>query len=211
VNGSPVTARIAGQVYYPQTPFVFTSWQTLGGAAAGLAPQAYDIALKPGTSPRAYVAALGRTLDPEFTVSFPDLGRGFSQFADKSLIQLLTVLIAVLAGLGVLNSVLMAARERVHELGIFKALGMTPRQIITMVGCWVIAPAVAAAVIAIPAGMIIHSLTVQGIGRVTGSGIPGSIVAVYRPAELALLAATGLVICTASKLAAWRLTWGFMR
>ena len=89
-------------------------------------PQAYDIALKPGTSPRACIAALGRALGPEFTVSFPDLGAGFSQFADKSLIQLLTVLIAVLARLGVLNSVLMAARGRVHDLGIFKALGMTP-------------------------------------------------------------------------------------
>jgi len=136
VNGSPVTAVIAGQVYYPQTPFIFTSWQTLGGAAAGLAPQAYDITLTPGASPRTYIAALGKALGPEFTVSFPDLGGGFSQFADKSLIQLLTVLIAALAGLGVLTSVLLAARERVHDLGIFKALGMTPRQTITMVGCW---------------------------------------------------------------------------
>jgi putative ABC transport system permease protein len=53
--------------------------------------------------------------------------------------------------------------------------------------------------------MILHSLTVQGIGRAIGSGIPGSIVAVYRPAELALLAATGLVIAAAGALgpASW--------
>jgi putative ABC transport system permease protein len=66
----------------------------------------------------------------------PQGGGGFSSLADKSLIQLLVVLIAVLAGLGVLNSVLMVTRERVHDLGIFKALGMTPRQTIIMVGCW---------------------------------------------------------------------------
>jgi putative ABC transport system permease protein len=82
---------------------------------------------------------------------------------------------------------------------------MTPGQTITMVGCWVVAPAVAAAVIAVPAGMIAHSLTMQGIGRAIGSGIPGSIIAVYQPAELALLAATGLVIAAAGALgpASW--------
>ena len=43
----------------------------------------------------------------------------------------------MLAGLGVLTSVLMLTRERVHDLGIFKALGMTLRQTVTMVTCWV--------------------------------------------------------------------------
>jgi putative ABC transport system permease protein len=200
VNGTPVTARITGQVYYPQTPFIFTSWQTLGGTAAGLAPQTYDIALKPGTSPHAYAAALSKALGPGFTVSFPQGGGGFSPFADKTLIQTLTALIAALAGLGVLNSVLIAARERVHDLGIFKALGMTPRQTTAMVACWVVAPAIAAAAIAIPAAILAHSLTMQAIGRVVGTGIPASIIAVYRPGELALLAASALVIAAAGAL-----------
>ena len=122
MNGRPVTARITGQVYYPNAPFIFTSWKTLGGTAAGLAPQTYDITLKPGTSPHAYAAALSKALGPGFTVTFPQGDGGFSHFADKSLIQTLTALIAVLAGLGVLNSVLMATRERVDDLGIVKHL-----------------------------------------------------------------------------------------
>jgi putative ABC transport system permease protein len=59
---------------------------------------------------------------------------------------------AVLAGLGVLNATLMLTRERVHDLGVCKAVGMTPRQTIAMVTCWAIAPAIAAAAIALPAG-----------------------------------------------------------
>jgi putative ABC transport system permease protein len=205
VNGRPVTARITGQVYYPNTPFIFTSWQTLGGTAAGLASQTFDITVKPGTSPHAYAAALSKALGPRFTVTFPQGDGGLSSFADKSLIQTLTALIAVLAGLGVLNSVLMATRERVHDLGIFKALGMTPRQTTAMVGCWVIAPAIMAAAIAIPAAIAAHSLTMQAIGRVVGSGIPASIISVYRPGELALLAVSGLIIAAAGALgpAAW--------
>lgn len=39
----------------------------------------------------------------------------------------LALLVAVLAALGVLNSVLMATRKRVHGLGVFKAAGVSPR------------------------------------------------------------------------------------
>jgi putative ABC transport system permease protein len=33
----------------------------------------------------------------------------------------------------VLNTVLLTTRERAHDLGVFKAVGMTPRQVIAMV------------------------------------------------------------------------------
>jgi putative ABC transport system permease protein len=200
VNGKPVTARIAGQVYHPDTPDLFTSWQTLGGPAAGPAAQMYDIALTPGTKAQSYTQALSKALGPKFTVGTGQSPGGISGLADKSLIQALTVLIAALAGLGVLNSVLMATRERVHDLGIFKALGMTPRQTIAMVLCWVIAPAITAAIIAIPVAITAHSLTVQAIGTVTGSGLPASVITIYQPAELALLAASGLAIAAAGAL-----------
>jgi hypothetical protein len=68
--------------------------------------------------------------------------------ANDSLIALLTLMMAVVAGLGVLNTVLLGTRDRVHDLGVFKAVGMTPRQTIVMVLGWVAGPAVAAAVIA---------------------------------------------------------------
>jgi putative ABC transport system permease protein len=201
VNGKPTAVRIAGQVYHPDSPDLFTSWQTLGGPAAGLAPELYDIALKPRTDAQAYITALSKVIGPQFTVGITEGGGGISGLADKSLIRTLAVLVAVLAGLGVLSSVLLATRERVHDLGIFKVLGMTPRQAITMVICWVIAPAVTATIIAVPVGIIAHSLTVQAIGKVTSSGMPASVIAVYQPAELALLGASGLAIAAVSALA----------
>ena len=82
---------------------------------------------------------------------------------DTSLIQLLTILVAVLAGLGVLNATLMLTRERVHDLGVCKAVGMTPRQIITMVTCWAIAPAIAAAIIALPAGIALQNAVMHAL------------------------------------------------
>jgi hypothetical protein len=73
-------------------------------------------------------------------------GGQFYLIAD-SLIAILTLMMAAVAGLGVLNTVLLGTRDRVHDLGMFKAVGMTPRQTIAMVLCWVVTPAVVAAVL----------------------------------------------------------------
>ncbi|HYB87805.1 MAG TPA: FtsX-like permease family protein [Streptosporangiaceae bacterium] len=206
VRGRPVPVRIVGQVYFPNGPSLFTNWQTLGGTAAGVRATNYIIGLRPGISPRAYRAALRKALGPGFGAGIPSAGGGPGG-ADSSisLVHLLTELIAVLAGLGVLTSVLMLTRERVHDLGIFKAVGMTPRQALTMVICWVIAPAVAAAAVAIPAAIYLHALTVQSIGAITGTGVPRTAITVYRPTELLVLAASGLAIAAAGALlpASW--------
>ena len=125
---------------------------------------------------------------------------------DTSLIRLLTILIAVLAGLGVLNAVLMLARERVHDLGVCKAVGMTPWQVLTMVTCWAIAPAVAATVIALPAGMALQSAVMHALASDQAflpsvlRTPPSSLVHVYTPAGLTLLALAGLALTIAGAL-----------
>jgi predicted lysophospholipase L1 biosynthesis ABC-type transport system permease subunit len=57
----------------------------------------------------------------------------------------------------------MQAREKVHDLGIHKALGMTPRQVITMVTCWAVAPAIIATAIALPAGAALEPMVARAI------------------------------------------------
>lgn len=197
VDGRAATVRIVGEVFALAPPMLLTSWQTLGGAAAGLTAGQYDIDLRPAASPRAYVVALNRDLGSSYTVFGPQSGApggGPFGLADLSLIRLLTLMLAVLAGLGVLNSLLMVTRERVYDLGVFKAVGMTPRQTIAMVVCWVVVPAIAAGLIGIPAAIIAHYFTMQGIGSVEGSGMTTSLVNVYSPAELVLLVLAGLAI-----------------
>ncbi|MGO9079070.1 MAG: FtsX-like permease family protein [Streptosporangiaceae bacterium] len=72
-------------------------------------------------------------------VPLPIHAAGFRDL-DTSLIELLTILVAALAALGVLNAMILAVRERVHELGVVKAVGMTPRQTVIMVLLWAAAP-----------------------------------------------------------------------
>jgi putative ABC transport system permease protein len=62
----------------------------------------------------------------------------------------------VVAGLGVLNTVALQIRERAHDIGVFKALGMTPRQTLTMIACSVAVTGLAAGINAVPAGVALH-------------------------------------------------------
>jgi putative ABC transport system permease protein len=208
VNGKPVTARIAGEVFVPGGGAgLFTSWQALGGTAAGLAASQYDIALKPGTSTGSYIRALTRALGPGYLVYTPQ-GPSIAGQIDTSFFHLLALLVAALAGLGVLNSVLMATRERVHDLGVFKAVGMTPRQTLTMVICWIAAPTIAAAAIALPAGLIAQDVLVRDLAASVGMVLPGSFVHVLGGTDLLLLTLAGLGIAILGALgpAAWAAT-----
>jgi putative ABC transport system permease protein len=175
-----------------------------GVASRSKGRNSLPIALRPGVKPPVYAAALGKTLghgyDVENIVPGQSGSVGLYGDIDTSLIRLLTVLVAVLAGLGVLNATLTLTRERVHDLGVYKAVGMTPGQAIAMVTCWAVAPAIAAAVIAPPAGMalqnaVMHAITSdQAVLAQTLGAAPGTLVHVYTPAGLALPALAGLAI-----------------
>ena len=199
-----VTVRIVGEAFGPgSTPTLGTSLQTF--ARLGVSPgiNEYLVGLRPGVSTDSYVASLNSKLGQKYVATGPQGGQ-FYQIAD-SLIALLTLMMAVVAGLGVLNTVLLGTRDRVHDIGVFKAVGMTPRQTIAMVMCWVAAPAVAAAVIAVPVGMVLRSATANAMARAAYTALPASFSTVYRPVEIVLLGISGLVIAAAGALlpASW--------
>jgi len=205
LGGRAIPARIVGQVFDLTGAGLLTGWRTLGGAAAGLPVGQYDVGLRPGARPQAYAAALSRALGPGVSVGVPRAGAPGFGLVDTSYIRVLTLMLAGLAGLGAANSVLLATRERVHDLGVLKAVGMTPRQTLAMVACWVVAPAIGAAVLALPSGMLIQDVTVRALAGDVGLPLPGSFIHVYRAAGLLLLALAGLGIAAAGALlpAAW--------
>ena len=49
-----------------------------------------------------------------------------------------------------LNTVVLHIRDRVHDLGVLKAVGMTPRQMVTMVLCSVAGIGLLAGVLGVP-------------------------------------------------------------
>jgi putative ABC transport system permease protein len=197
-----VTVRIAGEVFHPSSePVLYGAAGTLPGVATLANLQDYDVALRPGTEAGAYVQAVNRTLGPDnpWQATTQHGGGQFYTIA-SDLVGLLALMVAIAAGLGVLNTVLMITRDRVHDLGVFKALGMRPGQVLTMVGGWIAVPAVVAAAIAAPAAVALNSATVRAMAGTAHTGIPASFTQVFPPSRLALLSLAAVVIAAAGAL-----------
>jgi putative ABC transport system permease protein len=195
-----VRVRIAGEVFDPANggAAMLTSFATLAGVDPGLTPQRYDVGLKPGTSAQAYANALGPALGPDYDVGLNGTDTVFVSLI--GLVTALTLLLMIVAGLGVLNTVVLQIRERVHDLGVFKAVGMTPRQTLAMVVSSVAGIGLVAGLIAIPAGLAVHGYVLPAMGHAAQTDIPPSLLNVYRPWELVLLALSGLGIAAAGAL-----------
>jgi putative ABC transport system permease protein len=198
-----VTVHIAGEVFRPsRDPAVFGSTQTLPGLGTVANLQQWDVGLRPGTSAAAYVQAVNSALGSSspFAATTRKDGGKFYRVA-IGLVGLLALMVAVAAGLGVLNTVLMTTRDRVHDLGIFKTLGMRPAQLLTMVVCWILGPAVVAAAIAAPVAVALNTATVHAMAGTAHTGIPASVTQVFPPSRLALLSLAALAIAVAGALA----------
>lgn len=107
---------------------------------------------------------------------------------------LLTAMLVSVAGLGVLNSVVLDTRERIHDLGVCKAIGFSPRQTMSLVLASVTVIGVLGGLIGVPAGYGLHSLVMPVMGRAVGTSLPSPVLDVYAPVELLLLGLGGLVI-----------------
>jgi putative ABC transport system permease protein len=199
-----VPVRIAGEVFEPSSePRLYASTQTLPGVATGQNLfVAYYVGLRPGTSAASYARAVNAALGPSSpfeATTHRDEGNFYT--IASNLVSLLALMVAAAAGLGVLNTVLMTTRDRIHDLGIFKALGMRPGQVLTMVTCWILGPAIVAAAIAAPAAVALNTATVHAMAGTAHTGVPASFTQVFPPSRLAVLSLAALAIAVVGALA----------
>ncbi|MFE5791106.1 FtsX-like permease family protein [Streptomyces sp. NPDC056503] len=206
----PVRVRIVGEVLDPRNDGmqVFTDVATLTAARPGLprrdlsavlpdlARASHHIAVVPGTDVASYVDGLNAELASSgATARAGGLGGNSDMVLTLGALSVsLTLMLVAVAALGVLNGVLLDTRERVREIGVHKALGMTPRQTVTMVLTSVVVTGLAAGVVGVPLGVTLHGRVLPAMGESVGLRLPGSVVAVYGAAEVVPLVLGGLVI-----------------
>jgi putative ABC transport system permease protein len=206
IGTAQVPVRIVGEVFQPsRNARVFASTSTVPGLATQENFDEVYVGLKPGVSVTGYVDAVNRVLPGTLPFVATTESSGKFYVLAIALIGLLSLMVAVASALGVLNTVLMSTREKVHDLGIFKSLGMRPGQLVAMVICWIVAPAVVAGAIAAPAAIALNAATLRAMGGTAGTGIPASFTQVFPDARLALLSLAALAIAVLGALlpAAW--------
>jgi putative ABC transport system permease protein len=200
-GGHKVTVKIVGEVFAPGNDVsVFMSPATLAAldpTTAGTGE--YRVSLRPGVNAGGYTTALTAALGSGYLVG--DRGGDRALVAITTLVAMLTLLIIAVAGLGVLNTVALQVRERAHDIGVFKALGMTPRQTLTMVVCSVAVTGLVAGIIAVPAGIALHHNVLPAMAHAANSDVPASVMSVFSLPEMIGLALAGLVIAVVGALA----------
>ncbi|MGW5361429.1 FtsX-like permease family protein [Actinopolymorpha pittospori] len=168
----------------------------LDGLVEHLTPERFEIGLSQGTEPHAYADAL--LADLRDLAAVPQVN---ADTQENETIQVMLALIATLslllvgvAALGVFNTVVLNTRERVHEIGVLKSVGMTPGQVRWMVVTSMVAIGLVGGALAVPLGYALHRWILHAISEAAGTDVPHSVVAVYGPLELVGLGACGIVL-----------------
>ncbi|WP_405856787.1 FtsX-like permease family protein [Streptomyces sp. NBC_01515] len=204
VRGKPVEVRIVGEVFDTGNDgrTVLTDAATLQPAVPGLNSTTQYVDLKPGTDTHAYLTALNAELKPlGVTASTGKSSNGSDTVTVlDSLTALLTLMLVCVAGLGVLGGVVLDTHERVHDLGIHKALGMTPRQTVTMVVSSVVLPGLAGGALGVPLGLAVHGAVIPAMGHAAGLRLPRAVIDVYDAQDLVLLGLAGVAVAVLGSL-----------
>ena len=141
------------------------------------------------TSAAAALTPLNASVQPN-----SDGGKNIVVITMGALVATLTLMMIAVAALGVLSTVVQDTRERAHDLGIFKALGMTPRQTIAMVLTSVTLTGLIAGLIGVPLGVAVEKATLTPMGNAIGRHLPPSVTHTYTAGLLIPLLAGGIVI-----------------
>ncbi|WP_260460186.1 ABC transporter permease [Streptomyces sp. WAC04114] len=160
-------------------------------------PSTFLVETKPGVSADEYarnVAAVVQPLGGDATTA-SESGQDGVILIMAAMAVLLTLMLITVAGLGVLNSVVLDTRERIHDLGVCKAIGMSPRQTLSLVLASVALIGVIGGLLGVPAGYALHHVVMPMMGRAVGTGLPSLVLDVYGPfLQLLLLGGGGVLI-----------------
>lgn len=196
-NGKSTSVHVVGEVFTLSDDGMdlLTSTSTFADLGLPAQPGEFHVALRPGTSTQAYIDALNTVLQPIGAGAGPNRSSQSDVIkAMDALIAMLTAMLVIVAGLGVLNAVVLDTRDRVHDLGIFKALGMTPRQTVATVLTSVGAIGLLAGAVGVPIGVVLHHYVLPIMAHTTGEHLPSIDVAVYRTMITVLLVLGGPLI-----------------
>jgi putative ABC transport system permease protein len=196
IDGVPVILHIVGRTIEPDDngDVVDLGLDALPAASAS-APMFYSLVLKPGVSAAAARASLlrasGNRLDIQVAANPADrLG------VVRVVIVVAVVILVLIAMANLLTATDIGLRDHVHEAGILKAMGLTPRQVMaTLVVSTTIVTAIGI-VVGVAAGLAVGPRLINAQGQASGMG--WGIAAGLSPATIAALLASALAVAVAA-------------
>ncbi len=205
IDGVPVILHIVGRTIEPDNngdvlDFGLDALTDAGGAPP---PLTYSLVLKPGVPAAAARASLLQASHDRLDVQLvanPESGLAVVQVV----VAVAVILLGVIGLANLLTATAVGLRDHLHEVGVLKAMGLTPRQVMaTLVVNTTILTAIGVASGTI-AGLVIAPRLINMQGQT--SGIGSGIAAGLSAATIAEILAIALAIATAAALVLARRT-----
>ncbi len=197
-GGQQVTINytIIGTLYMTQRPM--QGYVPLSSLPASAVPAQllvntnYEITLRPGVSPQAFQQSLQIATSDRIGMNVYNLTPQGGVEQASSIMLFLSIALMLIAGVGILNAMLLSTRERFRELASLKAIGLTPRQVLISVINGAIALGILAVLIGIPLGLWLNNLVAQALSSSVG-GPPNIQLSISWPGLALLIPITVLV------------------
>lgn len=185
------TLVVVGEFMESNARVIVADWTTMRTLAPQENPIAYHVRLRAGADPTAYARAAAAA-DPGLSPS-PTGPNNVTRTIIGSATAL-TLLLALVASLGVFNTVVLNTRDRRRDLGMLKSVGMTPRQVTVMTVASMALLGAVGSLLGIPLGVAGHHLVVPRMADAVDIPLPPFMTDVWNVSALAGLACAGLVI-----------------
>lgn len=197
-SGHAIPLKVVGidfdVTHQGRTVLTPASTYTALGLAAPI--DTFNVDLKPGTATEEYLSTVNNALEPLQAHAEPAYGRSASDIVQlmSAMVGTLTLMLIAVAALGVLNTVVQDTREKVHDIGVFKALGMTPRQTVAMVTASVVLTGFVAGLLGVPVGVAVERSVLGPMQSSVGMHLPPQVTGVYTAGLVGPLLLGGIVI-----------------
>jgi putative ABC transport system permease protein len=202
VHGHPLKLRIVGEVFDftagPGGHVLMLDWSTITPAAPDLTPSSYMVTLKPGSNVDAYVRRLAAAQRELLDVQPNSTGNTAFLTVIAGVLFGIAGIVALIAVAGIFNTLLLSTRERVRDTATLKTLGMSPRQVIGMVGTSAAFLALLGGLVAVPAGVALYRVLFDQLSSLGGNITPLAFYDVFAPWELIAIPLAGVVVAIAA-------------
>jgi putative ABC transport system permease protein len=200
VGGKSTQVRIVGEVFttHPEVHVDMASMPPQEDGETG-EPGIFMVGLKPGVTAKQYIDSVATGGNAGLVAMYQDADQ-VSMAELRIVILTLTIALLVVAGLGIAHTVVLNTRERRRDLGIVKAVGMTPAQVVVMAVTSMAALGLIGGVLGLPGGVAAQQWIIGQIGRSENTRLPQFIIDVYAMPALTVLLFCGVVLAVVAAL-----------
>ncbi|MBD0741387.1 ABC transporter permease [Streptomyces sp. CBMA152] len=190
--GRTERVKLVGEVMSGPADMMRADWSTVTALAPTAQANQYWVRLTAGADVGAYMKAV-RAADPGLAPS-EQTSVNAGTVTVISSASALTLMLSVVAAMGVFNTVVLSSRERRRDLGMLKSIGMTPRQVTVMLVVSMAGLGLVGGLLGLPLGVAAYEVVLPMTESSAHLAFPERMLDVWHPGNMALLALAGVAI-----------------